>query len=155
MTDLTHGVYVLNGPNLNLLGQREPHLYGYTTLAQIEEKCRALAEARGLEIFFGQSNYEGQIVDWVHEARTKQAAVIINPAGLSFFSVPVLDAIKTVTEPVFEVHVTNIHRRDPLYQKSIISYGATGVICGLGPFGYQAAILAVADHYASQQGTQV
>ena len=146
------GVYILNGPNLNLLGKREPHLYGTTTLAQVEARCRAVAVRCGLDIFFGQSNYEGQIVDWIHEAREKQAAVILNPAGLSFFSVPVLDAVKTISEPVMEVHVTNIHKRDPLYQKSIISYGATGVICGLGPFGYEAALLAVADHYAQAKG---
>ena len=81
------------------------------------------------------------------------AAIVINPAGLSFFSVPVLDSLKTVSEPIFEVHVTNIHRRDPLYQKSIISGAVTGVICGLGPFGYQAAILAIADHYATAAET--
>jgi 3-dehydroquinate dehydratase-2 len=151
---MQHSVYILNGPNLDLLGLREPHLYGHTTLAQIEERCRALAAQEALEIFFGQSNYEGQIVDWVHEARTKNAAVIVNPAGLSFFSVPVLDSLKTISEPVFEVHITNIHRRDPLYQKSIVSYGVTGVICGLGPFGYQAAILAVVDHYAGQETSE-
>lgn len=146
-----HAVYVLNGPNLNLLGKREPHIYGTTTLAQVEERCQAVAARAGLEVFFAQSNYEGQIVDWIHEAREKKAAVVINPAGLSFFSVPVLDALKTIGEPVIEVHVTNIHKRDPLYQKSIISYGATGVICGLGPYGYEAALLAVADHYAGAQ----
>lgn len=141
-------VYVLNGPNLNLLGKREPHLYGTTTLAEVEARCHAVAERAGLEVFFAQSNYEGKIVDWVHEAREKKAAVVINPAGLSFFSVPVLDALKTLSEPVIEVHITNIHKREPLYQKSIISYGATGVICGLGPYGYEAALLALADHYA-------
>jgi 3-dehydroquinate dehydratase II len=142
-------VFVLNGPNLNLLGQREPHLYGYTTLDEVKANCERVAESQGFDLFFGQSNYEGQLVDWVHEARTAKAAIVINPAGLSFFSVPLLDSLKTVSEPIFEVHVTNIHRRDPLYQKSIVSYGVTGVICGLGPFGYEAALLAVTAHDAA------
>jgi 3-dehydroquinate dehydratase II len=137
-------VSCLNGPNLNLLGEREPHLYGSVTLAQVEARCRAVAAACGMELFFAQSNHEGQIVDWIHEARARAAAVVINPAGLSFFSVPVLDALKTIDQPVIEVHITNIHRRDPLYQKSIVSQGATGVICGLGPHGYEAALRAVA-----------
>jgi 3-dehydroquinate dehydratase II len=137
-------VSCLNGPNLNLLGEREPHLYGHVTLVEIERRCQALAAELGVDLFFGQSNWEGQIVDWLHEARRKGAAVIINPAGLSFFSVPVLDAVKTIEQPVIEVHITNIHRRDPLYQKSIVSHGATGVICGLGPHGYEAALRAIA-----------
>lgn len=140
-------IYVLNGPNLNLLGQREPHIYGYTTLEQIKAACQRRCDELGFEMFFAQSNWEGQIVDWLHEARAAGAAVVINPAGLSFFSVPVLDALKMIAEPVFEVHISNIHRRDPLYHNSIVSQGVTGVIAGLGPFGYQAALLAVADKY--------
>jgi len=141
-------VYVLNGPNLNLLGKREPHLYGYTTLAEIEQSCRELAARLNFDLFFGQSNYEGKLIDWVHEAREKDAAMVMNPAGLSFFSVPLLDSLKTLAEPVIEVHITNIHRRDPLYQQSIVSeHVSTGVICGLGPFGYEAALLALADIY--------
>lgn len=145
-------VYVLNGPNLNLLGKREPHLYGYTTLSEIERRCRELAARLDFDLFFGQSSYEGKLIDWVHEAREKDAAMVVNPAGLSFFSVPFLDSLKTLAEPVIEVHITNIHRRDPLYQHSIVSeHVSTGVICGLGPFGYEAALLALADIYMTRQ----
>jgi 3-dehydroquinate dehydratase-2 len=144
-------VYVLNGPNLNLLGKREPHLYGYTTLAEIDARCRAAAAALGFELFFAQSNLEGELINWVHEAREKPAAMVINPAGLSFFSVPLLDSLKTLSEPVVEVHITNIHRRDPLYHHSIISqYVSTGVICGLGPCGYDAALRFLANHYEAR-----
>src|SRR5215469_6885973 len=110
---MKRNVYVLNGPNLNLLGKREPHLYGYTTLGEIEQRCRELAGRLDFDLFFAQSNYEGQLIDWVHEAREKNAAMVVNPAGLSFFSVPFLDSLKTLGEPVIEVHITNIHRRDP------------------------------------------
>ena len=138
-------VYVLNGPNLNLLGVREPHLYGSTTLGQVEQACRRVAAELGLDCDFRQSNHEGVLVDWIQEAREKAAAVVINPAGLSFRSIPLLDALKTLDQPIAEVHVTNIHRRDPLYQTSLVSLAATGVICGFGPFGYELAIRAVAQ----------
>jgi 3-dehydroquinate dehydratase-2 len=138
-------VYVLNGPNLNLLGVREPHLYGSTTLSQVEQACRRVAAELGLDCDFRQSNHEGVLVDWIQEAREKAAAVVINPAGLSFRSIPLLDALKTLDQPIAEVHVTNIHRRDPLYQTSLVSLAATGVICGFGPFGYELAIRAVAQ----------
>lgn len=143
---MTTTIYILNGPNLNLLGIREPHLYGHTTLAQIEQRCRAVAAELGLVCEFRQSNHEGVLVDWVQEARALGAAVIINPAGLSFRSIPLLDALKTLDQPVMEVHLTNIHRREALYQQSIISLGATGVICGLGPYGYELALLAMVEH---------
>ena len=142
-------VYVLNGPNLNLLGIREPHLYGSTTLAQVEQQCMRVAQEVGLTCRFLQSNHEGVLVDWVQEARVQGAAVVINPAGLSFRSIPLLDAIKTLDQPVFEVHITNIHRREALYQNSVISLGATGVICGFGPYGYEMAIRAVAQRMAT------
>jgi len=137
-------VYVLNGPNLNLLGVREPHLYGNTTLAQVEELCRRVSLELGLACDFRQTNHEGVMVDWVQEAREKAAAVAINPAGLSFRSIPLLDALKTLEQPIAEVHVTNIHRRDTLYQHSLVSSVATGVICGFGAFGYELAIRALA-----------
>jgi 3-dehydroquinate dehydratase-2 len=148
---MKHSVYVLSGPNLNLLGKREPHLYGHTTLAQVEARCKIVSDQLDFSMFFAQSNDEARLIDWIHESREKPAGLVINPAGLSFFSVPLLDAVKTVSEPVIEVHITNIHRREPLYQKSIISYGATGVICGLGPFGYEAALLAIADQYRQKE----
>lgn len=138
-------VYVLNGPNLNLLGLREPHLYGSETLAGVEARCRKVVAELGLACEFRQSNHEGVLVDWVQEAREKAAAVVINPAGLSFRSIPLLDALKTLDCPLAEVHITNIHRRDPIYQNSLVSLAATGVVCGFGPFGYEIAIRAVAD----------
>lgn len=141
-------VYILNGPNLNLLGVREPHLYGSTTLGEVEALCRRAAAELGLACEFRQTNHEGVLVDWVQEARERAAAVVINPAGLSFRSIPLLDALKTLEQPIAEVHVTNIHRRDPLYQHSLVSQAATGVICGFGPFGYELAIRAVAQRLA-------
>jgi len=142
---MSHVVYILNGPNLNLLGVREPHLYGHTTLAEVEQLCRRVTAELGLACEFRQTNHEGVMVDWVQEAREKAAAVVINPAGLSFRSIPVLDALKTLDQPIAEVHVTNIHRRDALYQKSLVSLAATGVICGFGPFGYELAIRGLAQ----------
>ncbi|HSV52574.1 MAG TPA: type II 3-dehydroquinate dehydratase [Burkholderiaceae bacterium] len=144
-------VYVLNGPNLNLLGVREPHLYGSTTLTQVEQLCHRVAGELGLQCDFRQTNHEGVMVDWVQEARERAAAIVINPAGLSFRSIPVLDALKTVDQPIAEVHVTNIHRRDPLYQHSLVSLAATGVICGFGAFGYELALRALAHRLADAQ----
>ena len=142
-------IYVLNGPNLNLLGVREPHIYGSTTLAQVEALCRRITSELGLACEFRQTNHEGVMVDWVQEAREKAAAVVINPAGLSFRSIPVLDALKTLDQPIAEVHISNIHRRDPLYQHSLMSLAATGVICGFGAFGYEMAIRALAQRLAA------
>jgi len=147
---MTLTVYVLNGPNLNLLGVREPHLYGSTTLAQVEQMCGRVAAELGLACEFRQTNHEGVLVDWVQEARERGAAVVINPAGLSFRSIPLLDALKSLACPVAEVHVTNIHRRDALYQHSLVSLAATGVICGFGAFGYELALRAVAQQLAVQ-----
>ncbi|HEY0858581.1 MAG TPA: type II 3-dehydroquinate dehydratase [Albitalea sp.] len=138
-------VFVLNGPNLNLLGVREPHLYGSTTLAQVDQLCRRVAGELGLGCDFRQTNHEGVMVDWVQEARERAAAIAINPAGLSFHSIPLLDALKAVDQPIVEIHLTNIHRRDPLYQHSLVSLAATGVICGFGAFGYELAIRALAQ----------
>ena len=136
-------VYVLNGSNLNMLGKREPHLYGTTTLAEIETQCRGLAQELGLECIFRQTNHEGEMVDWLQEAFEREAAVIINPAGFSFRSVPILDALKLIGKPLIEVHITNIYKRDELYRHSLVSSVATGVICGLGPEGYLLALRAV------------
>ncbi len=144
-------VYILNGPNLNLLGIREPHLYGSATLADAERLSRQVAAALRLDCVFRQSNHEGDLVDWIHEARERAVALIINPAGLSFRSIPLLDAVKTFDGPVAEVHVTNIHRRDALYQHSLISLAATGVICGFGIGGYELALRGVADLLTGQR----
>ena len=141
---MTATVFVLNGPNLNMLGTREPHIYGTTTLAEVETACRSLCAELKLECEFRQTNHEGVMVDWLQEARQRDAAVVINPAGLSFHSVPVLDALNMIERPVVEVHISNIHRRDAVHQHSIMSLAATGVICGLGTHGYELALLAVA-----------
>lgn len=142
---MSHPLFVLNGPNLNMLGMREPALYGTTTLAEIEQRTRRLAESLGLACDFHQTNHEGVLVDWIQEAARREAAVVINPAGLSFGCVPVLDALKLVRKPVIEVHLTNIHQRPAPYTHSLVSQAATGVICGLGPTGYLLAVRAVAD----------
>lgn len=136
-------VLVLNGPNLNMLGKREPELYGAVTLPEVEARCRAVADELGLELDFRQSNWEGQLVDWLQEARETPAAVVVNPAGLSFRSIPLIDALKIVEQPIVEVHVTNIHRREEQYRHSLVSPVATGVIAGLGTFGYELALRAI------------
>jgi len=136
---------VLNGSNLNLLGVREPHIYGTTTLAAIEQSCREFAAFIGAELEFRQSNHEGVLVDLIHAARENADAIIINPAGYSFTSVSILDALKAFEGPIIEVHISNIHARDELHRHSILSRAAKGVICGLGPYGYIAAMLAAAQ----------
>ncbi|WP_320534044.1 type II 3-dehydroquinate dehydratase [Robbsia andropogonis] len=136
-------VYVLNGSNLNMLGKREPHLYGTTTLAEVKARTEALARELDLQCDFRQTNHEGVMVDWLQEAFEAGAAVIINPAGFSFSSIPVLDAVKLIRRPVIEVHITNIHQRDEPYRHSLISLAARGVICGLGTDGYLLAMRAV------------
>jgi len=142
---LTTSIAVLNGPSLNLLGEREPHIYGTTTLAGIEQSCRERAEAEGLNVlFFRQSNYEGQIIDWIQEARGSAAGLIINPAGFTSTSIAILDSLKTFGGPIIEVHLSNIHQRESFRHHSYISYAATGVIMGLGAQGYLRAIDALA-----------
>jgi len=131
---------ILNGPNLNLLGTREPHIYGTTTLAQIKESCEQCAAKLSLTFSFHQSNHEGVLVDLIQSARESADGIIINPAGYSFTSVAILDAIKAFDRPVIEVHISNIHARDEYHRHSKISSAATGVICGLGPYGYIAAM---------------
>lgn len=142
-------ILVLNGPNLNLLGEREPHIYGHTTLAQIGERCAAVGKRVGLEVDFWQSNHEGQLVDWIHEARKTRAGIVFNPAAYSFTSMAILDALKASQLPIVEVHISNIHRREPMYHKSYVSLAATAVICGMGPFGYEAALEFLAEHLAA------
>ncbi len=134
-------IYVLNGPNLNRLGKREPEIYGTTTLAEVEAMCRAAAGARPIE--FRQSNAEHQLVDWIHEAIDHGAGIIINPAGLTFRSIPILDALKMFPGPVFELHISNIHRREEIYQHSLMSRAATAVMMGLGADGYPTAVAAM------------
>jgi 3-dehydroquinate dehydratase II len=138
-------VMVLNGPNLNLLGVREPHIYGSTTLAQIEANCHAFAKTAGMTIDFHQSNHEGQIIDWVQAARETADAIVINPAGYTFTSVALMDALKMFKGPIFEVHITNIHAREATYHHSKVSPIAKAVICGLGAYGYLAALQGLAE----------
>lgn len=136
-------IYVLNGPNLNLLGEREPAIYGTDTLADIEARCAARAAALGMTIDFRQTNFEGVLIESVHEARKQACGIVINPAGLSFTSIPLLDSLKMFDGPKIEVHISNIHRRDPIYHHSLVSTTATAVIAGLGAYGYELAIDAV------------
>ncbi|MEH2477288.1 3-dehydroquinate dehydratase-2 [Nitrobacteraceae bacterium AZCC 2146] len=136
---------ILNGPNLNLLGVREPHIYGTTTLAQIEASCEEQASRLGLVLSLHQSNHEGVLVDLIQSARQDADAIIINPAGYSFTSIAIMDALKAFEGPIVELHISNIHARDKYHRHSILSSVATAVICGLGPYGYVAAMLAVAQ----------
>jgi len=131
-------IYILNGPNLNRLGKREPEIYGTTTLAQVESICRAAAGQHPIE--FRQSNAEFQLIDWIHEAIDEGSGIIINPAGLTFTSIPILDALKMFPGPIFELHISNVHRREPIYHKSLVSQVATGIIIGLGVDGYRLAV---------------
>ncbi len=142
MTTTAAAIHVLNGPNLNRLGTREPQVYGTTTLGDIEAACRD--EAGDVAIVFRQSNSEGQLVDWIHEAIDARArGIVINPAAYSFTSVAIVDALKMFAGPIVEVHISNIHRREAIYQRSLVSTVATGVIAGLGGGGYRLAVRAI------------
>lgn len=134
-------IYVLNGPNLNRLGKREPEIYGTTTLAEVEAMCRAEAGKQAVE--FRQTNSEEQLINWIHEAIDHGSGIIINPAGLTFTSIPVLDALKMFKGPIIELHISNIHRREAIYHRSLVSTTATAVIAGLGPRGYPFAMRAM------------
>ncbi len=146
-------IFILNGPNLNLLGHREPELYGAETLGGIEVRVDRRAATLGLAIEFRQTNHEGQLVDWIQEAREKASAIIINAAGLSHSSVAVLDALLASGLPIIEVHLTNIYRREQFRRHSYVSRAATGIICGLGPRGYELALDALAGHLQSDVET--
>jgi 3-dehydroquinate dehydratase-2 len=143
-------IFVLNGPNLNLLGLREPEIYGRKTLADIEADCRRLAGELGLEIEFRQSNHEGVLVDWIQEARERSAAIILNPAGFTTTSIAILDALKMFQGPIVEVHLSNIHQREAFRHRSYVSLVAKGVICGLGARGYLLALEALAELLAAE-----
>jgi 3-dehydroquinate dehydratase-2 len=134
-------IYVLNGPNLNRLGKREPEIYGTTTLAEIEAMCREAAAGHPVE--FRQSNAEHQLIDWIHEAIDAGSGIIINPAGLTFQSIPIMDALKMFPGPIIELHISNVHRREAIYHHSLMSKVATAVMMGLGPHGYPSAVAAM------------
>jgi 3-dehydroquinate dehydratase-2 len=146
-------IMILNGPNLNFLGIREPQIYGRTTLKEIEASCQALADQLGVSISFHQSNMEGELVSLIQSAHGNADAMIINPAGYSFTSIALIDALKIFEGPKIELHISNIHARDELHRHSIISGACTAVICGLGPFGYLAALLAAVQNLGQLPGT--
>ena len=137
---MTGTIFILNGPNLNLLGKRQPEIYGRETLADVESACRETAKALGLTIHFHQSNAEYQLIDWVHEARESAAAIIINPAAFTHTSVALLDALNAFDGPVLEVHISNVHKRESFRHHSYVSLRADGVIAGFGTQGYSLAV---------------
>ncbi|MGX1100355.1 type II 3-dehydroquinate dehydratase [Amorphus sp. MBR-141] len=142
---------VINGPNLNLLGQRQPEIYGRETLADVEDSCRSVAGALGLEIRFRQSNAEHQLIDWIQDSRTTASGIVINPAAYSHTSVAILDALSACTFPVIEVHISNIHRRESFRHHSYVSQRADGIIAGCGTQGYELALRRMAVLIASRQ----
>jgi len=138
-------IYVLNGSNMNMLGTREPEKYGTATLADVEKLCHATAKRFGIEVVFKQSNHEGVLIDWIHEAHTKQAAgIIINAAGFTTTSISIMDALLAVKLPVIEIHMTNIHQRESFRHNSYMSKAAKGMICGFGVDSYTLAIVGLA-----------
>ena len=136
-------IYVINGPNLNRLGTREPEIYGRTTLAEVETMCRSAAS--GHPLVFRQSNKEYEIIEWVHEAIDQGSGIVINPAAFTFTSMAIMDALKMFAGPIIELHISNIHRREPIYHRSYVSPVATAVIAGLGTNGYAIAVKAILD----------
>src|SRR5271156_4814812 len=145
-------VYVLNGPNLNLLGKRQPHIYGHETLADVERDCRSLAAELKLELRFCQSNREYEIIDWIHEARESAAGIVINPAAFTHTSVAILDALNTFEPPIIEVHISNVHRREAFRHHSFVSGVASGVIVGCGTQGYAFALQRIAKLVDAKKG---
>jgi 3-dehydroquinate dehydratase-2 len=145
-------LYILNGPNLNTLGMREPEIYGHATLKDVEKLCAKTAKRFGLGIDFRQSNHEGVIVDWIQEAFNKKVAgIVINPAGYTNTSIAILDALLLIKAPVVEIHITNIHKRESFRHVSYISKAARGVIAGCGVDGYALAITAVAGMLGAKE----
>jgi 3-dehydroquinate dehydratase-2 len=145
-------VYVLNGPNLNLLGTREPQIYGHSTLADVEKLCHATAQQFGLTVVFHQSNHEGQIIDWIQEARAQKAAgLLLNPAGFTTTSIAILDALMTMEAPVIEVHISNIHAREEFRHNSYVSKVARAMVLGFGIEGYALAITGLARLIGAKQ----
>jgi 3-dehydroquinate dehydratase-2 len=138
-------ILVLNGPNLNMLGLRQPEIYGRTTLADVRAMVEQAAAGLGVAVDFRQSNHEGVLIDWIHEARNSADAIVINPGGLTHTSVALMDALSAAEKPVVELHLSNVHRREAFRHHSYVSLVATGVICGLGPHGYVLALHAAKE----------
>jgi 3-dehydroquinate dehydratase II len=145
-------IYVLNGPNLNMLGVREPATYGYDTLADVEQRCLARAKALDLTIEFRQTNHEGLLVDWIQEARESADGIILNAGAFTHTSVAILDALTAAEVPTIEVHLSNIFRREAFRHHSYVSLAARGVICGVGPQGYELALEALASLIEAEAG---
>lgn len=141
----TRAIYVLNGPNLNMLGLRQPEIYGRETLADVEALCHKAGDRLGLGIIFRQSNIEGELVGWIHEARSEAVGIVINAGAYTHTSVALLDALSAAEKPVVEVHLSNVYRRESFRHHSYISQAAKGVICGFGPKGYVLALEALAE----------
>ncbi|MCA0422282.1 MAG: type II 3-dehydroquinate dehydratase [Proteobacteria bacterium] len=137
-------IYILNGPNLNLLGKRQPHIYGHETLADVEAECRTLARQHNLEVRFHQSNREYELIDWIHEARETAGGIIINPAAFTHTSVALLDALNTFEGPVIEVHISQVHKREAFRHHSYVSHRSDAVMAGFGTQGYTLAVLRLA-----------
>ena len=143
---MTNRIYLLNGPNLNLLGKRQPHIYGHTSLDEVVAECRALAERHHLELVARQTNAEHEMIGWLHEAR-HAGGIVINPAGFCYHSVPILDALRACQCPIIEVHISNIYRREEAWRAhSLTACAASGVITGLGIDGYRLALEHLAEH---------
>lgn len=138
-------IHVLNGPNLNTLGTRKPEIYGHTTLADVERNVRVRAQSYGLDVVFEQSNYEGQLVDWIQRARTEACGIVINPAALTHYSVALHDALEMCEMPIVEVHISNVHRREAFRHTSFVSPQATAVIAGAGVLGYELGVQVIAN----------
>ena len=142
---MTDTIYVLNGPNMNLLGKRQPELYGSKTLNDVEKSCRAIASKEAFKIDLRQSNSEADLIDWIHEARSAGAGIVINPAAYSHTSIAIMDALMAFEGPVIEVHVSNIHKREEFRHQSYVSLRADGVIAGLGVRGYEFAVIKILE----------
>ena len=138
-------IFILNGPNLNLLGEREPDVYGHTKLGEIQAWCEADAKELGLTVDFRQSNFEGDIIEAIHAARKQAKGIIINPAGYTFTSIAILDALKMFDGPKIELHISNVHKREEIYHHSLMSRTATAVMAGFGAYGYRLALRAMAE----------
>jgi len=138
-------IYVLNGPNLNVLGEREPEIYGRTTLVEIQQLCESRAAAKGRGVVFRQTNREGELIDWVQEARTEAGALVINPAGYGHTSISLLDALKLLSIPIVECHLSNPAAREEFRRTTYVSLAATGVVSGFGAASYELAVEAACD----------
>ncbi len=148
-------IFILHGPNLNLLGKRQPHIYGHETLADVEAQCRAAASGHGLHVRFHQSNREYELIDWIQEARDMAAGIIINPGAFTHTSIAILDALNTFDPPVIEVHISNVHKRESFRHHSYVSLRADGVMAGFGTQGYTLAVERLARLISMSRKAQV